>query len=209
MKSKDSLQRPMDGRRQSSAETHPSATDRMRSLGAIVLATIALLASGAWRVASAADIYRWVDERGVTNVSDVVPEKYKKVAQKVDTSPSEVDDATRRDAAARAASAASAAAVGAGPAAAANARQGGSIATPLSASRSASSAASAAASADGDDCATLQRMYKESQDCFGPQVRTITGAINGARSPQCQAVVDPSPKCGLPDGGIVPPAPGP
>ena len=182
----------------------------MPSVSAVHLAAVALFASIAWSAAAgASDIYRWVDERGVTNVSDVVPEKYKNVAQRVDTSQSEIDDVSRRDAATRAAATASAAASGAVPAAAANARQGGSVATPLSASRSASSAASGPAVADGDDCATLQRKYKESQDCFGPQVRTITGAINGARSPQCQAVVDPSPKCGLPDGGIVPPAPGP
>jgi hypothetical protein len=169
----------------------------------------ALFAACLWSAVGAGEIYRWVDERGVTNVSDVVPEKYKKVAQKVDTGPLEPDEATRREAVARAAAIASAAASGTGPAAAANARQGGSVATPLSASRSASSAASASASGDGDDCATLQRRYKESQDCYGPQPRTITGAINGARSPQCTAVVDPSPKCGLPNGGEGPPATAP
>lgn len=158
--------------------------------------------------AAAAAIYRWIDEKGVTNVSDVVPEKYKKVAVKIDSAQLEPDERSRRDGVARAAAIASAAASGAGPVAAANARQGGSVATPL-ASRSASSASSASTSGDRDDCATLQRRYKESQDCFGLQPRTITGAINGARSPQCPVVVDPSPKCGLPDGGEGPPAPAP
>jgi hypothetical protein len=167
----------------------------------------ALLALALWSAASAVEVYRWVDDRGITNVSDVVPDKYKRVAQKVEFAPVEPDDATRRAAVARAAAIASAAASGAGPTAAANARQGGSVATPLSASRSAS--ASASSDRDSDDCATLQRRYKESQDCFGPQPKTITGAINGARSPQCPVVVDPSPKCGLPNGGEGPPATGP
>ena len=70
----------------------------------------------------------------------------------------------------------------------------------------AASAGAIAPSGDEDDCATLQRRYKESQDCFGPQPRTITGAINGARSPDCPVVVDPSPRCGLPNGGEAPPA---
>jgi hypothetical protein len=168
----------------------------------------ALFAVCLWSMAGAVEIYRWVDERGVTNVSDVVPEKYKKVAQKVETG-SEPDEATRREAAGRAAAIASAAAAGAGSAAAANARQGGSVATPLSASRSSSAAAQALAPGDAEECAALQRRYRESQDCFGAQPRTITGAINGARSPQCPVVVDPSPRCGLPDGGEGAPAPAP
>ena len=59
--------------------------------------------------AGAAEIYRWVDDKGVTNVSDVVPEKYKKVAQRVETPPAP-DEATRRAAAVRAAAIASEAA---------------------------------------------------------------------------------------------------
>ncbi len=162
---------------------------------------LVLCAGTLWGEAIAADVYRWVDERGVTNISDVVPEQYRKVAERIDTSSSEIDEPTRRAAAARVAATASAAASGARPVAAANARQGGSVAAPLSASRT----GSASAAGDGDDCATLQRRYKESQDCFGPQPRTITGAINRARSPQCPVVVDPSPRCGLPDVAESPP----
>ena len=178
----------------------------MNTISRVVASLFALSLFGA---AGAAEIYRWIDEKGVTNVSDVVPDKYKKIAVKIDSAQFEPDERTRREAAARTAAIASAAASGAGPVAAANARQGGSVATTLSASRSASSAASASASGDGDDCPTLQRRYRESQECFGPQPRTTTGAINGARSPQCPVVVDPSPRCGLPDGGEGPPAPGP
>ena len=207
MKSKNSRQaRDTVGAGRPAKRTLRSSVRQLPS-GALRGVVLFFCVGALWGAAAAADVYRWVDERGVPNVSDVVPEKYKKIAQRIDTSSSELDEPTRRAAAARAAAIASAAASGAGRVAAANARQGGSVATPLSASRSASAPASAAG--DGDDCATLQRRYKESQDCFGPQPRTITGAINGARSPQCLVVVDPSPKCGLPDGGEAPPATAP
>lgn len=158
--------------------------------------------------AAAADVYRWVDDKGVTNLSDVVPEKYKKVAQRVET-PAEPDEPTRREAASREAAIASAAASRPVLPAAISARRGGSVATGMTPARSASGAGSLSSSGDNEDCATLQRRYKESQDCFGPRPRTITGAINVARSPQCPIVVDPSPKCGLPNGGEGPPATAP
>jgi hypothetical protein len=159
--------------------------------------------------ASAADIYRWVDDKGVTNLSDVVPEKYRKTAQKVEA-PVEPDDAARRDAATRAAAISSAAASGAAAAASSARRGSATPAGSISPARAASGAGSLSSSGDNDDCATLQRRYKESQECFGPQPKTISGAINGARSPQCPVVVDPSPKCGLPPlVAEVPPATAP
>ena len=52
-------------------------------------------------------MYRWVDEHGVVNVSDAVPDKYKKVAQRVDSGQYEPTEVQRREAAARAAALAS------------------------------------------------------------------------------------------------------
>ncbi len=147
--------------------------------------------------AMAADVYRWVDDHGVTNVSDVVPEQYKKVAQKVDIAL----EPARRDAAPVPSS------IVASPATSAP-RGVGASASAIRPARAAS-AGSLSGADDYADCAMLQRRYKESQDCFGPQPRTITGAINGARAPQCPVVVDPSPRCGLPNGGEGPPATGP
>jgi hypothetical protein len=152
---------------------------------------VSLLAAFVCASAIAVEMYRWVDDKGVTNISDVVPDKYKKSATKVDSTQFEPDEQSHRAAAARAAATASAAA--SSPAPALPPTSAGAIGV----ARQASSAASGA-----EDCATLQRRYKESQDCFGPQVRTVRGAINGARSDQCTVVVDPSPQCGLPPAPV-------
>ena len=48
--------------------------------------------------AQAAVIYRWVDEDGRTHVSDVVPEKYRKSATRVDSSRSEIPTEQRKQA---------------------------------------------------------------------------------------------------------------
>jgi hypothetical protein len=170
-------------------------------MNTLLRSVAALLAAGVFASASAADVYRWVDEKGVTNVSDVVPEKYKNVAELVDI-PVEPAQIQRRAPVTAALSAQPAASRSIAPA---PARLTGPGLSGITSARPAS-AASLSPSDDSDDCATLQRRYKESQDCFGPQPRTITGAINGARSPSCPVVIDPSPKCGLPHGGEGPPA---
>jgi hypothetical protein len=47
-------------------------------LGTLLLATLAM-------PALANDIYRWTDETGRVNYGNVVPERFKKVATKIDT----------------------------------------------------------------------------------------------------------------------------
>ena len=163
-----------------------------------------VLAAGIAFGASSAEIYRWVDDKGVTNLSDVVPDKYKNVAQRIET-PAEPNDVSRKEGAWRAAASASAASASQPVSNVRRPAVGLSGNVP---GRSAS-AGSLSSSDDNDDCGALQRRYKESQECFGPRPRTITGAINGARSPECPVVVDPSPKCGLPNGGEGAPAPAP
>jgi hypothetical protein len=138
--------------------------------------------------AQAAEMYRWVDEKGVTNVSDSVPDKYKAVAQRVDTTQLDADEARRRAAARPSAAPASGAASSAGLA--------GKVAPPASAVPGAASlSASGSALADGD-CPSLQRRFREAQKCFGPAIKTLNGNVNSARSPECPSVVDPEPKCG-------------
>jgi hypothetical protein len=51
--------------------------------GALLLAALAL-------PASAADIYRWTDETGRVNYGNVVPDRYKHAARKIDTSGAQV-----------------------------------------------------------------------------------------------------------------------
>jgi len=53
--------------------------------------------------ASATVIYRWIDENGRTHVSDVVPEKYKKSATRVDSAQYEAPPESRKEAEQRAA----------------------------------------------------------------------------------------------------------
>jgi hypothetical protein len=51
--------------------------------------------------AIAGDIYRWVDEKGRTQISDRVPAEYQARAKPVDTSKSKVSDAQQSEAHAR------------------------------------------------------------------------------------------------------------
>lgn len=139
--------------------------------------------------ALAVDMYRWVDERGVTNVSDAVPDKYKHVATKVDSNQYNLTARQRRAAASEAAGLAGRAAAGAPSEAAASAAPG----------RAGGAAPAPARGAAANDCATLQRRYREAQECFAAGPKTVNGTVNAARSPKCPVVVDPSPKCGLPN----------
>jgi uncharacterized protein DUF4124 len=54
-------------------------------------------------LAARAEVFRWVDENGKTHYGDVVPEKYKQKAKRVDSSGPEVSGAQRQEAAERAA----------------------------------------------------------------------------------------------------------
>lgn len=157
---------------------------RVASLGLSLLITTS---------AFAVQMYRWVDEHGVTNVSDAVPDKYKHVATKVDSSQYNLTAQQRR-------AAASQAALLVGRAAAVAPLESAASSAALRRTRKAARAPAAVASGDGDgdDCATLQRRYREAQKCFAAGPKTINGTVNAARSPQCPIVVDPAPKCGLP-----------
>lgn len=155
---------------------------RVASLGLSLLMTTS---------AFAVQMYRWVDEHGVTNVSDAVPDKYKHVATKVDSSQYNLTARQRR-------AAASQAALLVGRAAAVAPLESAVSSAALRRTGKAAREPAAVASGDGDDCATLQRRYREAQECFAAGPKTINGTVNAARSPQCPIVVDPAPKCGLP-----------
>ena len=161
-------------------------------------ATIALSLGLIAMSTQAADIYQWVDEQGRTHMSDTVPDKYKRKAQRMDSEQFELKEAERRQAAAqRAALLRNAASTSA-----ASAPQAPAIATSPSADPTRPGTRRAAASAPTapeESCETLQRRYKEAQDCFGAAPKTAGGGINAAAAPQCPALVDPSPRCGLPN----------
>ena len=142
--------------------------------------------------AGATSICRWVNERGQTQIAEVVPEKYKKVAictdsQKYELSPEQRQAAERRlaedQARARTAAAkllADRASSAPGPARAAS-RPGPKRPTEVV--------------TDTTDCTTWWRIYDESAACFGPY-RTTRGAIKVEGFEICNVVESPVPKCG-------------
>ena len=134
----------------------------------------------------AADIYRWVDENGRTQISDIVPENYKKSATRIDSRQFELSAEQRREAEARAA----------------EAKQRKARSDAVEAANSVAAAAAAAAESgprqatnQSTDCATLRRLYRESQECFAPY-RTVNGATKAEAFEKCTPVADPVSKCG-------------
>lgn len=137
----------------------------------------------------AADIYRWVDENGRTQFSDVVPEKYRKSAKRMDSRQYELNAEQRREAEARAAQE---------KAQAAEAAQSKPRADTDKAANPAPAAAQTKprpAVDENTDCATLYRLYRESLDCFAPYI-TATGTTKSEAFAKCALVADPSRKCG-------------
>lgn len=136
----------------------------------------------------AADIYRWVDENGQTQFSDVVPEKYKKSATRIGSRQHNPGVEQQREAEARAAQE---------KARAAEAVQRKARADTDEAANSADAARSRPRSAadESTDCATLHRLYRESLECFAPYV-TANGTTKVEAFEKCIAVLDPAPKCG-------------
>lgn len=156
-----------------------------------------LIASAAIHTAGAADIYRWVDENGLTHIADIVPTRYKRVATKVDTSASKVSKQQRATAIQRAEKVKNAAR---------ESTAAPSATSPVPSHKSSNSdhpdgvslePGTATHKNDDEDaeCARLRREYDESQACF-VQFATQSG-IKGEAYDHCKSVPDPSPRCGL------------
>lgn len=152
--------------------------------------TICILALGLLSSSAtlATVVYRWVDERGRTHVSDVVPDRYRKSAKPVNLGPYEVSPEDKRQAEERAAR----------DKAAASMRKPGQS-EPASQAASAASALPTRRPSQGvtstTDCATWRRLYQESLDCFGPY-RTSRGGIKPEAFDNCTLVPSPDEKCG-------------
>ncbi len=140
----------------------------------------------------ATSICRWVDEKGRTQIAEVVPEKYKDVAvctdsQKYELSPEQAQAAEQRAAEDRA-----------------RARQAANK-PPEERVSSALHPAGAASQpglkrptervTEATDCATWWRIYDESVECFGPY-RTTRGATKVEAFDKCNVIASPEPKCG-------------
>jgi hypothetical protein len=133
--------------------------------------------------AAAADIYRWVDEDGKVHISDVVPEKYRASAKRIDTGPSEVSPENRAAAEARAAADRERAKASAAAAQQRAIQHPDPIAAPKPPPET--------------DCERAHRLYKESIDCFAPFV-TTQGSVKAEAFNFCTSLPDPSPRCGPP-----------
>ena len=144
-------------------------------------------------LARAAEIYQWVDESGRTHLSDVVPEKYRATAKRVDSRQFEPTPQQRAAAQALAAREREQAAKAAVADAAGSAAQGDAAAAAKAAS---APAAPASGASNATDCASLRQLYTQSQECFAP-FRNTNGSLKPGAYDKCVEVPDPSPKCGL------------
>ena len=152
---------------------------------ALIAVTLALLSP----VARSMSICRWVDENGRTQMSDVVPDKYKKSAicsdsQKYELSPEQEREAQRRAAEAQRRTRHEMAAP---PTEAAS--------SPLGTASLPSAKRPTEVITDATDCQTRWRIYDESAECFGPY-RTARGATKQEGFDQCNVIPSPEMKCG-------------
>jgi hypothetical protein len=158
--------------------------DRLHPIAAFI--ALCLLASAA---ATAATVYRWVDDQGKVHYSEVVPQRYQKTARPIDASAGQPNAEQQREAIERA-----------------QKEKARAASATISQDRSPTSAASAARASqpaakrpthipdEQTDCETWQRLYLESADCFGPY-RTVRGATKPEAFDVCNVVPEPPPRC--------------
>ena len=139
--------------------------------------------------ASAIDIYRWVDENGRTHLSDVVPERYRDAATRIDSRSHELTPEQQREARER--SAREAERADRAPPAAAQAPLSPAPVVPPTAvvKRPAQTVT------ESTDCTTWWRLYQESQECFGP-FRLVGGGIKPEAFEHCNEIPSPELRCG-------------
>lgn len=125
-------------------------------------------------------MYRWVDEKGRVHVSDVVPEKYKKTAKRMDSRQFEVTDADRKAAANRAA--------------ADRARQDANSTTRAAAATAPAQPAASPKPAAETECEAAQRRYRESAECFS-QFVNAKGTMGAEAFQKCEPLPEARPRC--------------
>ncbi len=137
-------------------------------------------------------ICRWVDQKGRTQIADVVPDRYASVATCTDSKQYELTPDQRRDAAQRKAVERSKARrdMAKLPKKAAS-----SASRPMDAASQPRAKRPTEVVTDTTDCATWWRIYDESGECFDPY-KTLRG-IRSEAFDNCNEVPSPAPKCGL------------
>ena len=145
----------------------------------------------------AADIYRWVDEKGRTHVSDVVPPRYADKAVRVDTSGSAISSEDLRAAQERAARERQLL-----EEQRADARREEEAAARAQSQQSAGALTAPRQGPTESECAAKWRAFWASQECFAPFVKGA-GRRRGAHVSEeaylyCKSVPDPSSECSIP-----------
>ena len=140
----------------------------------------------------ATSLCRWVDESGRTQIAEVVPERYRKVAVCTDSQKYELSAAQRRAAEQRVADDRARAREAA--ARAPSDRASSAPRPARAASQPGAKRPTEVVTAD-TDCTTWWRIYDESVECFGPY-RTTRGATKLEGFDRCNVVASPEPKCG-------------
>jgi hypothetical protein len=133
-------------------------------------------------VAGASTVYRWIDERGRVHYSDVVPDRYKRIAKPVNAGGAEPTAEQQREALERTKALL----------ASTNRSASASSAAPASVASAPSAKRPAQVPNDRTDCVTWQRLYEESAECFGPY-RTVGGGIRPGAFEVCNEVPEPPP----------------
>lgn len=140
------------------------------------------------RQADASSICRWVDENGVVQFSDIVPDRYTAVVTCIHTQPLE-PTTEQREAGKRAKDRRDKIRP---PAQAAS-----STVSPRALAPQPALKQPAEAITDSTDCKTWQRLYDESGACFAP-FRTAHGGVKAQAFEKCNEVPSPEVKCGPP-----------
>lgn len=155
----------------------------LRSLLVVVVAACAA------HFASAGDIYRWIDDQGRTHFSDVVPDRYRSKATRIDSKQFELSAAERAEVEARQAKE--------------RARQ--SAAKERAVVVGAPASVPAAASAPvvprqfASECEKSWHDYRVSQECYAPFQRRQGGTRVEAYDICKAPVPNPSQRCGPPN----------
>ena len=140
----------------------------------------------------ATPICRWVDEKGRTQIAEVVPEKYRQVASCTDSQKYELSTEQRRAAEQRLTEDRERARKGAVKP---PGERGSSAPRPPSAASQPGVKRPTEVVTDSTNCETWWRIYDESVECFGPY-RTTRGATKVEAFDACNVVPSPESKCG-------------
>lgn len=138
-----------------------------------------------------ADIYRWVDDQGRTHLSDVVPDRYRDAATRIDSRQFELTPEQRREAEERAARDTSRASKPEpGVPAPSEPQTPAPEASPSPPVKRPVERVTATTT-----CEAWWRLYRESQECFGPY-HTVGGGIKPEAFEHCHEIPSPEPTCG-------------